>query len=48
VNDQGEVNDIDYVRDTMVVDVHYRVGSRMAEPGHAEQCLDEQVMAVQR
>jgi len=38
-----EVKDIDYVRDTMVADVHYRVGPRVTEP-----CLDEQVMAVQR
>jgi uncharacterized protein DUF4956 len=37
-----QVKDVDYVRDTTVVDVRYRVGS-----GITEQSLDEQVMAVQ-
>jgi hypothetical protein len=36
-----QVKDIDYVRDTMVVDVRYRVGSR-----DARLSLDEQVAAV--
>jgi hypothetical protein len=37
-----QVKDIDYVRDTTVVDVRYRVGSRATGPG-----FDAQVMAVQ-
>jgi hypothetical protein len=37
-----QVNDIDYVRDIMVVDVRYRVGSPITE-----RSLDEQVMAVE-
>jgi hypothetical protein len=36
-----QVKDVDYVRDTVVVDVRYRSGSRLDE-----QNLDEQVMAV--
>ena len=43
-----QVNDIDYVRDTMVVDVRYRVGSRVMESSRDERSLDEQVMTVQR
>ena len=43
-----QVNDIDYVRDTMVVDVRYRVRSRVTESSRDERSLDEQVMAVQR
>jgi hypothetical protein len=39
---QHRVNEVDYVRDTTVVDVHYRTGS-----GLAERSLDEQVMAVE-
>ncbi len=35
-----EVNDIDYVRETMVVDVRYRVGRAPAEPQPEERRLD--------
>jgi Domain of unknown function (DUF4956) len=37
-----EVNDIDYVRDTMIVDVRYQVGSRIPE-----RILDERVTGVE-
>ena len=37
------VNDIDYVRETMVVDVRYRVGSRITE-----RSFGKQIMAVSR
>jgi hypothetical protein len=43
-----EVTDIDYVRDTMVIDVHYRVGLHRTKPSHDEQPLTGQVVAVQR
>ena len=35
-----EVNDIDYVRETMIVDVRYRVGTAPAEPQPEERRLD--------
>ena len=35
-----EVNDIDYARETMIVDVRYRVGSAPAQPQPEERRLD--------
>ena len=35
-----EVNDIDYVRETMIVDVRYRVGTASAEPQPDERRLE--------
>jgi hypothetical protein len=41
-----EVKEIDYVRDTMVVDVLYRAGSRYTTHDVADRGVDEQVSAV--
>jgi hypothetical protein len=37
-----EVNEVDYVRDIMVVDVRYRAGSRLSQPTLGAPVMSEQ------
>jgi hypothetical protein len=42
------VNEIDYVRDTMVVDVRYRVGKRLVPSQHSQQQHSQQQHSQQQ